>query len=286
MIQSLIKSDDYVKGSSYLNSVSQIGTLVGLAVAGVLISVFGIWGAILIDAFTFIFSAIIIYSIKFIDLRKESLQIQTIKGVIKQIIEGFQYLKSKKILFIVVLLTAFMNFSFVPYNVLRPVYVSEVMQLGVEGLSYLGMAIFFGMIVGGLVMGKIGKDLNPINAISFGLIMMGVMYMLLGIVEFFFLPYTIQIIYSIVITFFLGFFVPIMQAPTNAIVMKTTSPEMIGRLSSIRGAFVLCAMPLGGALVSFIGDSITVTLLYTIMGVFGICISSMFWVKHRKATFT
>jgi DHA3 family macrolide efflux protein-like MFS transporter len=286
MMQSLVESNDYVKGSSYLGSSSQLGVLVGLAVAGVLISVIGIWGTILIDAFTFFASAILISSMKFKDSRKESLKIQTFKGFFKPIIEGFKYLFTKKILLIVVLLAAFINFLFAPYNILRPVYVDEVLNIGVEGLSFLGIAIFSGMIVGGLVMGKIGKKINPIKAISIGLVMMGLMYMLLGALEFFMLPHTIQIIYSIVVTFLLGFFTPIIQAPISAIVMKATDPEMIGRLSSVISVLALCAMPLGGAMVSFIGDSITVTLLFTIMGLVGVLVSLMFWVKNHKVSVT
>ena len=285
MLQSLIKPGDYIKGSAYLNSTSQLGALVGLAVAGVLISSIGIWGTILIDAFTFLISSIIIYSMKYKDIREKSLTSNSLKGFFIQISEGFNYLKSKKILLIVVLLAAYMNFSFAPYNILRPIYVVDVLKIGVEGLSYLGLAIFAGMFVGGLIMGKIGKKINPVISISFGFAMMGVMYILLGTVEHIHLAFNTQIIYAIICTFFLGFFVPIMRAPINSIVMKETTPEMIGRLSSIMTACALIALPLGGALVSFLGDSVTVTFLYTVMGISVVFVSLIFYLRHHKRTF-
>jgi len=284
MMQSLIQSDEYVKGASYQNSVSQFGTLVGLAVAGVLISVIDIWGTILVDGITFFISAILIYSMKFTDLRNNTLDVKTVRKFLNPIIEGFKYMKSKRLLFIVILLASFINFAFVPYNVLRPIYVSEVLNIGVQGLSYMGMAIFLGMIVGGLWMGKKGTKIKPINAISFGMVMMGLMYILLGVVEYLLLPFTFQIAYAIVVTFLLGFFLPIINAPISAIVMKTTAPEMIGRLSSIMGVLALCAMPLGGALVSFIGDRLSVTILFIIMGLSASLVSSLFWLGNHHTS--
>lgn len=283
MLPSIIDQEDYVKGSSWLGTASHIGSLIGLSVASIFIALIGIWGTILVDGVTFVISAIITATIAFKDNRQEVTTKPQFKQYFVLIKEGFFYVKEKRILMILLGLAAFLNFALVPYNVLRPIYVVEVLELGVEGLSYLGIAILIGMTVGGYVMGVKGKNLKPITAIGIGLTLIGFMYMMLGVPGYFGFSQTINIVYAISITFLFGFFVPLVQAPMQALIMRTTAPEMIGRLSSIMGVITLCAMPLGGAFVALIGDAISVSLLFIIMGFSSVVLSLSFWVKNNDA---
>lgn len=282
ILPSIIEPEDYMKGSSWLGTASHFGSLIGLSVASIFISVIGIWGTILVDAFTFALSALLMGLIEFKDNRGEVSEKPKASDYFRLIKEGFSYLKTKKILMILLALAAYLNFSFVPYNVLRPIYVVEILNLGVEGLSYLGMALLTGMITGGYLMGIKGRNLNPITTIGIGLTCMGLLYMLLGVPGFMNMGYTLNILFSVIVTFLFGFFAPVVQAPMQAMIMKTTAPEMIGRLSSIMGVIVLCAMPLGGAFVAFIGDSISISLLFVVMGLSGVLLSSIFLIKNRN----
>ena len=285
MLQSLVEPEDYMKGASWLGTSSQFGELIGLAVSGILIAVVGIWGTILIDAITFFISAIILLSMKFNDKRSEVTEKPKFGDYFTLIKEGADYLRGKKLLVTVLLLGAFINFSLVPYNVLRPVYVSEILNLGVEGLSYTGISLLIGMIFGGYLMGAKGKNMNPITGVGLGLSLIAIMYMMLGLPGYTSFNSTINIIYALVITFLFGAFIPVVQAPLRVIIMKTTAPEMIGRLSSIMGVISLCAMPLGGVFVSLIGNSIAVPTLFVIMGLSGFTLASLFWAKNRNAVF-
>jgi MFS family permease len=282
ILPNVIEKEDYVKGSSWLGTASNIGALIGLSVAGILIAVIGIWGTILVDAFTFLFSGLIILSINFKDKKEAVSNKPKVKDYFILIGEGFAYLKTKRVLIALLLLASFINFAMVPYNVLRPVYVTEVLAMGVEGLSYLGVSMLVGMILGGYLMGVKGKNINPINAIGIGLSLVGLMYMLLGLPEYTNFSANINLIFVIIVSFLFGASVPIVSAPMSAAIMKSTAPEMRGRLSSIMGVVVLCTMPLGGFVVSLIGDSISVSLLFIIMGLCGILLSLTFWISNRK----
>ena len=282
MLPNIIEQEDFVKGSSWLGTASSFGILIGLSVAGILIAVVGIWGTILIDAFTFFFSGLLIFLIDFKDRREEVKVKPKIKDYFILIGEGITYLKSKRLLIALLLVASFLNFAIVPLNVLRPVFVTEVLNLGVEGLSYLGMAIMIGMITGGYMMGVKGKNMNAITGIGLGLSLLGLMYMLMGVPGYTNFSDNFNLIFVIVISFLLGFTVPIVNAPLQAAIMRTTAPEMRGRLSSIMGVVVLCAMPLGGLVVSIIGDSISVSLLFIIMGLSGVLVSLTFWVINRN----
>lgn len=282
ILPNIIEKEDYVKGSSWIGTASSVGALIGLSIAAVFIALFGIWVTILIDAFTFLLSGMIILSIEFKDKRETVASKPKVKDYFILIGEGVAYLKTKGVLIALLLLASFVNFSMVPYNILRPVYVSEVLKMGVEGLSYLGVSLLVGMITGGYLMGFKGKKVNPIHAIAIGLSLVGLTYMLLGVPAYTNFSANTNLIFVILISFLFGASVPIVTAPMNAAIMKTTAPEMRGRLSSIMGVVVLCTMPLGGFAVSVIGDSISVSLLFIIMGLSGIVLSLIFWLFNRN----
>lgn len=282
MMPNIIEQEDFVKGASWLGTASNFGSLIGLSVASILIAVVGIWGTILVDAFTFFFSGILIYSMSFKDRRKEVQEKPKVKDYFILIKEGFEYLKTKKILIALLLLAAYLNFALVPFNVLRPIYVTEVLELGVEGLSYLGMSIMIGMILSGYLMGVKGINMSVMTGVGIGLTLLGTMYMLLGVPGYLDFSREMNIIFVITVSFFLGFSSPIVSAPMQATIMKSTAPEMLGRLSSIMGVVTLCAMPLGGFVVSMIGDSISVSLLFITMGVSAVVLSLCFWAANRN----
>ncbi|XMB73079.1 MFS transporter [Mycoplasmatota bacterium WC30] len=284
MLPSIIEEKDYLKGSSWLGTSSNVGEVIGLAVAGILIATVGIWGTILIDALTFMISALLIIFMRFKDKRIEVKIKPKVRDYFTLIGQGIGYLKKKKILLSFLVLAAFVNFSLVPLNVLKPVYVVEVLNLGVEGLSYLGIAFLLGMVVGGYLMGAKFKNVNPINAMGLGLCLQGLMYILLGVPAYVNFGQVYNFIFVIVVTFIFGSAFPLVSAPMQSIIMKTTAPEMIGRLSSIIGVIALCAMPLGGVFVSVIGDKLSVPFLFIIMGISGVTISSLFWFKNRYET--
>ncbi len=284
LIQGILNPDEYTKGNSYISSGSSFGSLVGLGVAGILIGIIGIEGAILIDAITFFVSALLIRLMN-IEYIKQTEEKQSISLYVRMIKDGFLYLKGKRLLVSLLLLSAVISFMYVPFNVLQPVYVDTVMNLGVEGLTYLGVAFSSGMIVGGIAIGKVSDRIRSITAIGLGFLMMGVMYAALGFVEYFELGFTFNILVIIVLTFAFAFFIPVMHAPVYGTIMKQIPQDLIGRMMSIFGIFGLIAMPLGGLVVTLIDDSVSVFDLYVVMGLFIIALALLYWIPNRKEEF-
>ena len=284
LIQAIIKSDEYTKGNSYISSGSSFGSLVGLGIAGILIGIIGIEGAIFIDAITFFISALIIGFIN-IEHTKKTEDKQSISLYFKMIKDGFLYLKGKRLLLSLLLLSAIISFMYVPFNVLQPVYVDTVMNLGVEGLTYLGVSFSTGMIVGGIVIGKVSDKMRSITAIGLGFLMMGVMYAGLGVVEYFEVGFVLNILIVILLTFSFAFFIPVMHAPVYGTIMKQIPQDLIGRMMSIFGIFGLVSMPLGGLVVTLIDDSVSVFNLYILMGILIIVMALLYWIPNRKEEF-
>lgn len=286
----VIEEKEYISGSSYLTSATNLGNLIGIGLAAPVIALLGVKGALFIDSMTFFISGFLILTLKIQKgLAKEDRSQVEIKKFLGMIGEGFSYVWHDKVLLPIILLCTFLNFSFVPFNVLNPVFAREVLKSGAEGMSLTSMGLLIGMIVGGLVVGKIGNKIPPMLGISLGLGLMGANYALLGslgMIKTNNIP--ILLVSATTLSFFFGFFLPFAQAPMRGLLLKNTAKEKLGRISSIVSITTLSALPLGGALVGLVGEYISVEWLFVMMGIAGFLVSLLFGINNhfKKETIT
>jgi DHA3 family macrolide efflux protein-like MFS transporter len=281
LLQSLLDKETYLRGSSLLSSAKNLGGLVGLAIAGGLIAIMGVSGALFIDAGTFIISGTCILFIEYVDHQNKDEVKQSLRQSLNMIQAGFNYLKSKPFMILLIIIASFINFAFVPMNVLRPVYVTNIMNMGVEGLSYLGFSILLGMSIGGLVMSIISKYIRPISTIGMGILLIGSTYAGLGFINFLPISGLIDIIVILLIAFMFGVAFTVVQAPITSLIMERTDSKMIGRLSSIMAVFSMASLPLGGALVSVIGDALSVDMFFMMMGALTLVTGGIFFILSK-----
>ena len=181
----------------------------------------------------------------------------------------------------IVIFAALLNFSFVPYNVLRPVYVDTIMKTGAIGMSYLGGALLIGMLIGGILIGIIGKKVKPIKTVVISFSVIGLSYALLGLIAYLDMTHTFKMLAIIVVSMCFGMCIPIAQAPISAMIMKRIPSDIMGRVLSIFTLISLSTTPMGGAFVGLIGDRLTVPQLFIIMGIVDIIGAAIFMIYHK-----
>lgn len=273
MVSLLLDKNEYMKASSLSSSVGTFAELLGLGLAGVIIAKFGVEGAILVDALTFFGSGIVMMTIKYKEeLSEKSNEKTKIKDVFLEMKDSLVYVKSKKVIMVAILAGAFLNLSFVPFNVLRPVYVSEIMKMGAEGLSITGIALTVGIIIGGLLLSQFGDKLKEKDSLFIGFVAMGVSYSLLGLPVLWGFKSEFVVYGVALFTFSFGFFFPFVQASIQSLIFKEVDKDKIGKVISILSLIGLGAVPLGGVVVGFVGEIVSVDKLYLVMGIVAIVV--------------
>ena len=282
MLQSVVEKTEYVKATGYLSTATNLGTLLGISFATTLIAVVGIWGTMVIDSASFLISALLIFVIKFKDIRTAVKKNKTIKSSILMIKEGFIELKNNKLIREIIILSAIFNFAVVPFRVLRPFYVQEVLNKGVEGVSAMAFAILFGMTIGGFIVGRFANFKKYITIIGLGQAMMGVVYILLAVPDSTNFMISLEYIFVLTMCFIWGFLLPVVQAPIQHLFMTRIKPDLIGRFTAISNVFANLIRPLGGIFVSLVGDSISTSNVLIIMGVILIVGSCTYYINNVK----
>lgn len=265
MIQMLLPKNLFLGASSFSTSATTFSQLVGLAAAGLLIGVIGISGAIFIDGLTFFTACLLITLIK-IENDNSSKETLTPKVYMNNLKEGFKFMRNHALIIITISMGALINFCLSPFNVLQPAYVKDILAAGPEGMSIIGMGFMGGMVVGGLAAGQFGSRFKKSHLITTGFAAIGICYALLSIPGTITISFIPPLALAFIFCFIFGFFIPVANSPISAYIFTNTPSEMMGRVSSMMGMVMLCAIPLGSALAGVVAQYVSIPVLFLSMG--------------------
>jgi MFS family permease len=152
IIPSLVPREDLLNAISLNTLARQSAIVIGPALAGFLIALYGVNSIYFIAAFLFIFMTLTIFPIKVPPIReKASFNWKSIK-------EGVVFVKSSKIISSTILLDFFATF-FASATSLLPIFAVDVLHSNAQGLGLLYAATSAGAILAGIVLSSI-KDLK------------------------------------------------------------------------------------------------------------------------------
>ncbi len=252
----LIDSASFLEVTAISSSASSAAELLGLGTAGMIVAFGGNGMAFAVDASTFFLSAFGI-ALLATPIRPPH---QTNPGqtYFKDIQVGFQFLLNDRLLMICITASALLNFFFTPINVLLPKYSEEVLHMGVYGVSLIESSMTLGIIFGGIMVAKLGKN-GKLSTMSItGFSILGLTYLLLGLISVFHCSTRFVLYSTLILSFVFGVAVPTISAPIRTHIMRVIPSDKRGIISAVMGTALLIAIPLGGALVGVIGDHLTI----------------------------
>ena len=266
VVPKIIEEKYYTYGTALSSTISTMLQLAGTAAGGVIIGVWGVETAILIDGGSFFVAGILRTFLKLdeINLRKGKLEFKEYFETLK---EGAVYIKKQPVIYNFCLMAIITNAILVPINALQTPLITEVMGQGSELLSVFSMAMFIGMLIGSVVFPLIMEKMQVrtvvvITGISIGstffLYTMGI-YVQGNIVAI----YLLTMIASVI----LGISTSMLSSVLNVQFMKVVSQEYLARVAAIFSAGACAATPIVSMLVSVVSTQLTVLQIIFISGI-------------------
>ncbi|MGN0026336.1 MAG: MFS transporter [Clostridium sp.] len=255
---------------AFSSSSCKISELLGLAIAPLIISLFGLGGAIIIDALTFLICGILIICLKIKNTVSD--EKITVKGSLNDLKEGFVFIKKDNLIITIVLFAAIINALLVPINSLQAPYVEKVLGTGSTALSVISIGLLIGMILAGLFGPRIKEILGGRNMFIIGGVIIGITYILLSLIGNIENKQFIYISLAIIV-FLLGVGILLLTFVLQVIMIKKVKQEFLSRVASIFNAGALCAVPISACIVGIISQFINIKILF--LG-FGILVSLLF----------
>lgn len=249
IIPSLVHRDHLSNAMSLNVIMFQISMVVGLALSGFVIKIFGIGSVYFINAVSFL--AVIVALI----MMRSSGEIEgkQSKVTLKAIFEGLIFIKSKTIIWSTMLLDFFSTF-FSSANSLLPIFAENILHVGPVGFGFLYAAQSLGAVIAGYVMAFVGKIRNQGKLLLLGVCIYALATIIFGLSKFVWLSFLALLL--------VGAGDSISSILRNTIRQILTPDYIRGRMMSINMIFYMGGPQLGefeaGMLAGAIGAPLSV----------------------------
>jgi MFS transporter, DHA3 family, macrolide efflux protein len=264
IVPSLLDKDKYTVGIALNSTLSRVCEVVGLASAGTIIALVGSHGALMIDAATFVLSAVIIGFIRIKAVVKDT--IKSHKTVKEDFTAGLHYIWTTKMLLAIIILGMFMNFGMVPLNVLSTAYVVDSLKAGPQFLSFMHLALVAGMGLGAFITPKLERFSHRNMFVLSGFVVSAAVGAL-----WYFPLMADTILRSVVMIgclFLFGIGGGVQNVIFGAAFMSHVDKDYLGRVGGVTNAILCAAMPAGAFLCSIAAKFLPVPSVFLISAVF------------------
>ncbi len=180
-------------------------------------------------------------------------------NVIGDMVQGFRYIASwKALLLLLVIGGAGFNFFGAPLNALLPLFVTDYLGGDVLRLGWLGAALGFGVIAGGLILSVWGGFKQRILTSFVG-------FIIWCIAAFIFSFSTESLFFmGLAAWLFAGVGNALVNAPVHAIIQSIVPKDMQGRVLTVAISIATATIPVSLAIAGPIADTIGIRTIYHI----------------------
>ena len=167
-------------------------------------------------------------------------------SVFSEIKAGISYSFSNKIIGKILIVYGLFILLSVPAGFMAALLVSRVYGDVYWYLTAVELVGFAGMALGGVLMGMWGGFKSRLKTFAFGLLILSIMTIGMGISPYFVLYLAMMFVYSIALT--------MIQTATTTIIQENAQESMIGRVFGLMGAMYSGFLPLGMAIFGPLAD--------------------------------
>ncbi|MEM4160636.1 MAG: MFS transporter [Thermoplasmata archaeon] len=226
IIPNIVGKENVLRANAMSQSVMYAMNVISPSASGLLIATFGVQSVFLIDAASYLFSAVMVMRLSYTE-RIETKHPASVSTVVKGMKGGFRVLMRtppvKYILFSFSLIMLFAG----AVNVLYLLFVRDVMHLDIVWVGYLETIFGLGAVAGGIVVSSLPKTIRNADLLVGGT-SSGALIAILAL-----FPNLYVVVPGF---FFVGFLMIFINTPPMAIAQKTIPDRARGRVLSLMNA--------------------------------------------------
>ncbi|MDL2220193.1 MFS transporter, partial [Eubacteriales bacterium OttesenSCG-928-N14] len=245
-----------------------IFVILGSGAFGPIIAFLGVPGAMMINAATFVISALFVSWIRLDKQVEEQKQREAVEGggFFTQLKEGLGYFYQKKIIFLICFVGSFISMLFVPESSMITPYVQGSLGLGEYALSTISISTMVGTLFGTAFFPYIGRKLSKVQLFvggGFACSIAYISYALIPNVASVGLTYILLILAA----FTIGIGGALLNVAVNVAFMEQIDSNYLGRVGAIFNAMATALIPVASFAVAGVASFASVTQIFMVCGI-------------------
>lgn len=255
---------DLPNALSLTTAMASLAQLLGPALSGIILNVFGAAVCFLINAASF---GGVIISLLLMKLPAH-IPKNSKKKITTELIEGFAYLKKAPDIGLVILMLAIVSLLMLPYNTVLPVFAKVIFKGNASTFGYITSFVGTGAVVGTIFLAS-----RKPNAHLKRILLLGTVVMAVGLIGFSQITNFPLAMFFAALT---GFGGVAQFTVCNIYVQSQSTPQMRGRAISILLMAIFGMMPIGSLLVGAVSQHIGAPATVLGQGIIGLVIALIF----------
>lgn len=260
----LVEDEDLLAANALLGASSESAIVFGPLVAALAIAVWGLRGAFLVDAATYLVGIAVVLPLHLRRLDEERVVgDSTLRDDIR---EGLALVAQRPVLRFTMLLSSIVFVTWSTFVVVEPIYVRDVLERPASFFAVLQTAFGIGLVATGLLLPRLGDRVAGPRALSLSVLLSGLtaaLYVGTGVAAV-----------AVAGVFLWGVDVAFFSAPSRTLLQRHSPPAAHGRVLALyrttHSAADVVALPLAGLAAGVAGVQLTALVVATFPFVAGI----------------
>jgi MFS family permease len=267
LIPAIVDKDDLMTANGWMQMGLTVARLTGPVLAGIVVGTWGANFAFGIDSVSFLISGVLLVGITGISTKADRGE-HVEKSPWTDLKEGVSFAFRSRLLQGVTLGISLAMLGLGAVNVLFVPFLRHVFGAPPEALGGIQASQGVGMLVGGLLIGVLGKKLRPLTVALIAMMLLSV-----AVVAFGFIPDYAFVFFVMPIA---GFALPPLNASLQTMFQKGVPQHILGRAGSVMDMTVTLANLISMGAAGWMGDLIGIRQTFVFSGV-----SNRFLLKQR-----
>jgi MFS family permease len=222
LINNLVPRDDLMNAIALNSSMANLAKIAGPSLGGVLISVIGVAGCLLVNAVSFLAIIVTLFVMIFPSVKSKS---QGETPFWEEVREGYSYLRGQRRLFPLILLTYGVALVGTPYARFLPVFATDVLHAGPSTFGLLLAAPGVGAVIAGLGIASFSRLRRRLHFVAMSVYAFSLFLILFSFCR--------SLPLSMLFLILVGASNIAFRAVANSIVQMETPPHLLGRMLSL-----------------------------------------------------
>lgn len=266
MVHEMINDKEDLANALALNSAMvNIARLVGPALSGIILQVFGAGICFSLNALSFVAVITSLLLMKLPEFKPPAVK----KKVSHELAEGFRYLQQTPAIGTIILLIVVLSLLVLPYDTMVPVFAKVIFKGNAATFGYISSFMGLGAIMGSLFFASLKKGTNMRIIILMSIVILGVGLIIFSRISYF----PVAMPFAVLIGF--GSLMPTTACITT--IQMEAASHMRGRVMSYVAMGYFGMLPLGSLLIGTISEKITAPLTMLCQGIIAIGIAALFF---------
>ncbi len=243
----MVGREDIANAVALNSAMFNMARIVGPAVAGIAIAVFGLPVAFLLNAASFVAVIVGLILMRDEELRSPPLlpRPSSVREVRENLAEGLRYVRATPVVLLATLIVGVVSTFAMNFNVLVPPFARDVLGSGADGLGFLMAAMGIGSLVAALLL-AFARRPSP-WAIAGGALVLGISEVAVGLTR----SYPV----GLGLLFFVGLGAIGMAATANTTIQLAVPDGLRGRVMAIYATVFAGSTPIGGLIAGSVASA-------------------------------